>query len=433
MIIKNITVINENAEILEGKDIFIKDGVITDITPASSAPDKGEKEEEVIDGTGLFLSPGIPNLHVHTAMNIFKGIAEDCTADQWFNEKIFPFESKMTPDDVYLGTKLGIAEMVNNGVTAFADHYFMEEEVLKAVKDTGIRADIAPTVFGMAPDFKKRLSDTMDFIETHKKDSDRITFSAGPHATYTCPADTLKEVVSQAEKHSLPIHIHISEEKAQLDLCRKEFNKTPFEYLNDSGAFNGKVLLAHGLWMVPEDLRFVNENTFFAFCPKTYMKLGSGRGGLFDLYSKVNLCFGTDGAASSATLNPVEQARLFALLNKYQENDGRVCETSYVWKRLMAGHRFFSFGSGRIEKGAPADLVIWNLNTPDTLPIYDPITAILFSSNSGNVKYTIVSGEPLKQKGVLLKKVSLDPAAIEEARKTLLQRGRGKAKVTYLK
>ncbi|MCR4656825.1 MAG: amidohydrolase family protein [Lachnospiraceae bacterium] len=147
----------------------------------------------------------------------------------------------------------------------------------------------------------------------------------------------------------------------------------------------------------------------------------------------MNLCFGTDGAASSATLNPVEQARLFALLNKYQEKDGRVCETSYVWKRLMAGHGFFSFGSGKIEKGAVADLVIWDLSTPDTLPVYDPITAILYSSNSGNVKYTIVSGEPLKQNGVLSGKVSTDPAAVEEARKALLQRGRGKAKVTYLK
>ncbi len=432
MIIKNISVINENAEILENRDVFIKDGVISDIRPASDPSDKDLKDAEVTDGTGLFLTPGIPNLHVHTAMNIFKGIAEDCTADQWFNEKIFPFESKMTPEDVYLGTRLGIAEMVNSGVTVFADHYFMEEEVVKAVKDTGIRADIAPTVFGMSPDFKERLSETMDFIEAHRKDSDRITFSAGPHATYTCPPETLKEVISEALKRSLPVHIHISEEKAQLDLCRKEFNKTPFEYLNDSGAFEGKVLLAHGLWMVPEDKKYVNENTFFAFCPKTYMQLGSGRGGLFDLYPEVNLCFGTDGAASSNTLSPVEQARLFALLNKYQENDGRVCDSSFVWKRLMAGHGFFSFGSGKIEKGAPADLVIWDLNTPDTLPLYDPVAAILYSSNSGNVKYTFVSGEPLKSDGKLSSKIAPDPAVIEEARKELLRRGQGKAKVSYL-
>lgn len=429
-IIKNINIITEDAEILERRDLCIEDGIIKSMQPASkeTVPD-----QDTIDGTGLYLTPGIPNLHAHTAMNIFKGIAEDCTADQWFNEKIFPFESKVTPEDVYIGTRLGIAEMVNNGVTVFADHYFMEDQVLKAVKDTGIRSDIAPTVFGTAPDFKKRLSETMDFIEEHRKDSDRISFSAGPHATYTCPPDTLKEISDTAKAHSLPIHIHISEEEAQLDLCRRTYGKTPFEYLDDSGAFEGKVLVAHGLWMVPEDLQFVRDDTYFAFCPKTYMKLGSGRGGIFDLYKKINLSFGTDGAASSNTLNPIEQARLFALLNKYQECNGRVCNAAEVWKMLMKGHNAFSFGTGKIAINAPADIVIWDLNTPDTMPVYDPITSILYSSNSGNVRYTSVSGEFLKYDGKLSEKITVDPETVEKARAELIKRGRGEAKVSYLK
>ncbi len=429
IIIKNINIIKEDAEILEGRDVIIKDGFIDQIRPAGA-----EKSEnaQVLEGAGLYLTPGIPNLHVHTAMNIFKGIAEDCTADQWFNEKIFPFESKMTPEDVYLGTRLGIAEMVDNGVTVFADHYFMEDQVLKAVKDTGVRADIAPTVFGMVPDFKKRLDETVGFIEAHKDDSDRISFHMGPHATYTCPPETLREISDAAKKHSLPIHIHISEEEAQVILCRKDYGKTPFQYLYDSGAFEGKVLLAHGLWIEQEDLKYINKDTYFAFCPKTYMKLGSGRGGLFDVYNDINLSFGTDGAASSNTLNPVEQARLFALLVKYQTGDGRACDAAYVWKRLMAGHNAFPFGTGRIEKGAPADLVIWDLNTPSTMPVYDPVSAILYSSDSGNVRYTMVSGEFLKADGKLCDRIAVDRGETEKAVRELLKRGRGEAKVSYL-
>ncbi len=428
-VIRNISIITENAEVVRNQDIFIENGRILKIQPADPKEPQGGK---IIDGTGLYLSPGIPNLHVHTAMNIFKGIAEDCTADQWFNEKIFPFESKMTKEDVYLGTSLGIAEMVNNGVTVFADHYFMEDQVLKAVKDTGIRADLAPTVFGMAPDYKDRLSATIEFIEAYRNISDRVAFHLGPHATYTCPPDALREMSEAAKAHSLPIHIHISEEEAQVTLCLKTYGKTPFEYLYDSGAFEGKVLLAHGLWMTEDDLKFIKDDTYFAFCPKTYMKLGSGRGGIFDFHSKVNLCFGTDGAASSNTLNPVEQARLFALLIKYQEKDGSVCDAAYVWKRLMAGHEAFPFNTGRIKEGAPADLVIWDLNTPDTMPVYDPVTAILYSSNSGNVKYTFVSGEMLKEEGKLCERLTVQPKAVEEARKRLLERGKGKANVTYL-
>ena len=57
----------------------------------------------------------------------------------------------MTDEDIYTGTLLGIAEMLNNGVTVFADHYFGEEQVLRAVKETGIRGDLAPTLFGASP------------------------------------------------------------------------------------------------------------------------------------------------------------------------------------------------------------------------------------------------------------------------------------------
>ena len=111
--------------------------------------------DETIDCSRYFVSPGLANLHTHTAMNIFKGIAEDVTADAWFNEMIWPYESKMTDDDVYIGTLMGISEMINNGVTVFADHYFGEEQVLKAVKETGIRGDLAPTLFGMTPGFSR--------------------------------------------------------------------------------------------------------------------------------------------------------------------------------------------------------------------------------------------------------------------------------------
>ncbi|MGB4438810.1 MAG: hypothetical protein WBJ13_06190 [Sedimentibacter sp.] len=47
--------------------------------------------------------------------------------------------------------------MINNGVTAFADHYFSEESIYKAAENTGIRADIAPTISGLAYNYKEQL------------------------------------------------------------------------------------------------------------------------------------------------------------------------------------------------------------------------------------------------------------------------------------
>ena len=223
----------------------------------------------------------------------------------------------------------------------------------------------------------------------------------------------------------------ITDDDVQVEKARKETGMTPFGILHEAGGFDCKVLIGHGLWIEEDDLKYLRDDTWFAFCPKTYMKLASGKGGFFDHYKKLNYGFGTDGAASSNTLNPMEQARLFGLLGKYQDRNSAEYTAEEIWKHLMASHQAFPFGSGRMKEGAPADLVIWDLYQPDTFPFYSPISSILYSSNSQNVKYTMVAGEFLKYDG----KLKMDTEALmKEAirlQKELLARGKGKAEVTY--
>lgn len=430
ILLKNAGLLDEEANCTLNQNVYVQEGKILKILPAAEDTESIHADE-TIDCSKYYVSPGLANLHTHTAMNIFKGIAEDVTADAWFNEMIWPYESKMTDEDIYVGTLMGIAEMINNGVTVFADHYFGEEQVLKAVKETGIRGDLAPTLFGMTPDFHERLAQVKAFIQEHRNDSDRISFHMGPHANYTCPSPTLKEIIDVAKELNLPIHLHVSEEDVQVEKAREETGLTPFGILYAAGGFDCKVLIGHGLWIEEEDLKYLRDDTWFAFCPKTYMKLASGKSGFFDYYKQLNYGFGTDGAASSNTLNPVEQARLFGLMGKYQERNSAAYTATEIWQHLMASHQAFPFGSGRLKEGAPADLVIWDLYQLDTFPFYSPISAILYSSNSQNVKYTMVAGEFLKYNGKL--KIDTKTLMQEAVRlqKALLERGKGKAQVAY--
>ena len=430
ILLKNAGLLDEEANCILNQNVYVQEGKILKILPAAEDTESIHADE-TIDCSKYYVSPRLANLHTHTAMNIFKGIAEDVTADAWFNEMIWPYESKMTDEDIYVGTLMGIAEMINNGVTVFADHYFGEEQVLKAVKETGIRGDLAPTLFGMTPDFPERLAQVNAFFQEHRNDSDRISFHMGPHANYTCPSPTLKEIIDVAKELNLPIHLHVSEEDVQVEKAREETGLTPFGILYAAGGFDCKVLIGHGLWIEEEDLKYLRDDTWFAFCPKTYMKLASGKGGFFDYYKQLNYGFGTDGAASSNTLNPVEQARLFGLMGKYQERNSAAYTATEIWQHLMASHQAFPFGSGRLKEGASADLVIWDLYQPDTFPFYSPISAILYSSNSQNVKYTMVAGEFLKYNGKL--KIDTKTLMQEAVRlqKALLERGKGKAQVAY--
>lgn len=430
ILFSNADIIDENGEIIKNKDIVIEDGKIQSVADAGQHAEAAEYDE-IIDCSGRYVTPGLVNLHCHCAMNMFKGIAEDVDADSWFNKNIFPYESKLTEEDVYVGTKLGIAEMLNAGVTAFADHYFAERAVLQAVLDTGIRADIAPTLFGSAPDFKERLEAVSAFCETNRNVSERVAVRMGPHAPYTCPPDSLREIVKRAEDLDLSLHMHISETREQVAASRELYGKTPFEMTYESGAFDRQMLVAHGLWIEEDDFRFINDKTWFGVCPKTYEKLAMGTGLVFRNRDRLNYSFGTDGAASSNTLNPCEQARHFALLGKFESWDPCAFETKEVWKALMRGHQAFSFHTGKIEAGYGADLVIWNLKKSNTWPVYHPITSILYSSEPSNVEFTMVNGVFVKKNGQL---VMDETALLEEGARTqknILARGRGEAKVFY--
>ena len=429
--LKNATLITEKGDVLRHKNIFVEKGKICSVTDETGEGTQMPECDQILDCTDYYVSPGLVNLHCHCAMNIFKGIAEDVSADAWFNENIFPYESRLTADDVYVGTKLGISEMLNAGVTAFADHYFEEEAVLRAVLDMGIRADIAPTIFGTAPDFAGRLDAVSDFCERNRNRSDLVAVRLGPHAPYTCPPDTLREIVKRAEEMDLNLHMHISETREQVAASRELYGKTPFTMAYESGAFERQLLVAHGLWVEEEDMAYLTEQTWFAMCAKTYEKLAMGTGLAFRKHKELNFSFGTDGAASSNTLNICEQARHYALLGKFESWDPCTYETIEIWRAMMRGHEALSFHTGKIEPGYGADLVIWDLKKPNAWPVYHPITSILYSSEPSNVAYTMVNGVFLKEDGRLWtdERTLLDESA--KVQKALLERGKGNARVFY--
>ena len=426
ILLKNGNIIYEDGRLENNLNIYISDGKIEKISAEIDI-----KNYEVVDCTDHYITPSFVNLHTHSPMNIMKGIAEDISIDNWFNDRIFPYESKLEEEDVYWGAVIAAQEMINNGVTAFADHYFFQEAVYKAVEDTKIRGDIAPTIFGLAPDYKDQLKSAEDFVRKYKGKNNRINLRLGPHAPYTCPGDILKEIVDLAKSLDVGIHIHVSETKQQVEDSIKLTGKTPIQVLYESGGFDVDVIIAHGLWTLEEDLKFINENAVFAFSPKTYMKLSMGNGHIYELKDKLNYSFGTDGAASSNTLNPLEQAKMFALCGKNISGNAADYTTQEIWIKLMNGHRAFNFNTGRIAEGYDSDLLIWDLSTVNTFPVYNPLTSIIYSSESNNIKHTMVQGEFLKFNGKLKMDSNLVLNKVGDIQKRIIERGKGKSKVNY--
>lgn len=422
--LNNTRIITHNGELLTGKYIYIKDGMIAKISDVPL-----DKAKEEIDCSSYFVSPGLVNLHAHSPMHMFRGIAEDVNPDTWFNEEIWPYESKIEEEDVYYGSMLAILEMLDHGVTAFADHYFHAEMVAKATLDTGIRGDIAPTIFGLTDNFDGQVEQVSQLIETYNGTHSRLQMRMGPHSPYTCTDKQLKKIIDRAKALNVGMHIHVSETEAQVKDC--PYAETPIQLLAELGGFDIPAILGHALWIQEEDLKYINDHVTIAVCPKTYMKLGMGYGNIWKYYKTLPLAIGTDGAASSNTIRPVEQAMFFGLIGKFMTSNPEMYTVKDLWKMLMKGHDALSFNSGRVEEGYAADLVVWNLGSVQTMPVYNPITTILYSSNANNVYHSIIDGKIVKRSGQLNINQEEILKEVKGRAIDIMRRGKGGTKLVF--
>ena len=147
-------------------DILIKNGTILTMDPRSSivengflgiqgdtvsyighGPEKRFNPKTVIDAQGGLILPGLINGHTHAAMTLFRGLVDDLPLMEWLNNYIFPVESRMDADFVYIGTLLACAEMIMSGTTTFCDMYLFEEEVARAGKAAGMRCLVGEVLY----------------------------------------------------------------------------------------------------------------------------------------------------------------------------------------------------------------------------------------------------------------------------------------------
>lgn len=317
MIIKNITILSfKDLTVQNNMNIFIVDGRIKSIVPTGT--ESVLSDENIIDGTGKYIIPGLVNAHAHTAMTLLRGVAEDVSIDDWFNKHVWIYEQSLTPEDVYTGTLLGAAEMLLSGVTAVADHYFSMDRAFDAYVKSGMRANLSWAVFGSGPDSDKQFESAMKFTREYAGKNNRILISLGPHSPYICPEDFLKKVALESEKLNLPMHIHVSETEEQLLQSLKKTGLTPVQVLDKTGVLREGTILAHAFWATDEDLELIKKRgAGIAHCAKSYMKFGD----INDLLPRaikagVKIAFGSDGLASNNTADIFEVARDAALLAK---------------------------------------------------------------------------------------------------------------------
>lgn len=386
-------------------DIVIEGQRIVHVGPAGSAPQEGFTR--VIEARHMVAMPGLVNCHTHAAMTLFRGYADDMPLMPWLEEKIWPAEARLEPEDVYWGTMLACLEMIRSGTTCFADMYFHMDEVARAVEEAGLRASLCRGLIGVAPGAREALADGCRFArEWQGAAGGRITTMLGPHAPYTCPPDYLKEVMEAAAELGVGIHIHLAETQGEVEECRRRYGKSPVALMEELGLFRFPVLAAHCVHLTEEDIRILAaRKAGVAHNPQSNMKLASGIAPVARLLAAGAVVgLGTDGAASNNNLDMMEEMRSAALLQKVATMDPTSLPApAALSMATVNGARALGLKEvGLLKPGYKADIVLINLERPHLYPRHDLAAHLVYAAGSADVETVIVNGRVLMEKGEVL-------------------------------
>ena len=404
MLFSDITILDENLDVRENMYVGTRDERIAYIGNTVPDTDFGEK----YDGRGKLLMSAFYNAHAHSPMMLMRGYGENLALSDWLNTRIFPFEDKLYHDAVYYATLLAMAESARFGIVSTSDMYYFCEDMVRAVVDSGAKANISRSITSFTEGSVKKSDSYREAVALaesfHGAAEGRILVDASIHAEYTNTEQSILDVSEYASQYGLNMHVHISETASEHEECRQRHGgRTPVRLFSDLGAFETRATAAHCVWVTEEDMAILaDKGVTVASCPVSNLKLASGIADIPALLEKgVNVAIGTDSVASNNSLNFIEEMKFFALLNKVKHSDPTlITPRQTLNSATFAGA--FSQGRedcGRLKEGNRADLIVLDLTVPHMRPVHDLSVNVVYSASGSDVILTMCDGRILYRDG----------------------------------
>lgn len=341
---------------------------------------------------GRVLMPGLVNTHCHVAMTLQRNYADDIPLMEWLNDHIWPFEAQQTPDEVALGAELGIVEMLLGGVTSFVDMYWDENRIADPAQKLGIRALLCPSCLDSNMEAFER-----DLLALLPKCNGRVRAGVGPHAPYSVSKENLQRAKAIADRHNLPVTIHIAESRAEMESVKAATGMTPVEWLDSLGLLTERTIAAHCVYLDPEDrARLRERGVKVAHNPTSNMKISSGIAPIAAyLEEGMHPTIGTDGPCSNNDLDMWEEMRGCSLLAKVSTMNPLVCPAEEILK-MATCYGAEAIGHpgelGIIREGALADLILIDIQKPHLQPVNNLISDLVYCCKASDVETVMVDG-----------------------------------------
>lgn len=375
-----------------------------DIVGIDEAP-RGFAASEAIAGEGLLAIPGLINAHTHSYMSMMRNAADDLSFTDWLFGTVEPLEERLEPADAYWGSLLSQIEMIRSGTTCFNDMQMFIHQTTRAVRESGMRAVICRGLVGERYDRgDRRLAEAFEEMD-EARGCDRLSFRLGPHAPYSCGPDYLRLVADVARERSLGIHIHIAESASEANSIRRDHHLTPVEYVRDAGIFDVPTLAAHCVRVSASDRQILAAHGVSVVTnPASNMKLGNGFAPVPEMMEAgINVCLGTDGAASNNAQNMFRELGLLALIHKGTHDTPQcISADEALDMATVNAARALGLPCGAIEVGRKADLALLDLDAPSLTPANRLVAGLSYSANGSEVDSVIIDGRLVMRRRELL-------------------------------
>jgi cytosine/adenosine deaminase-related metal-dependent hydrolase len=397
-----VVTMDATKKIYEDGAVVIKDGHILAVGPAAIAANYAAPK--TIDAAGDIVLPGMINSHTHASMSVFRGLGDD--VPDRLTRFIFPLEHKLVDREiVYWGALYNMIEMVEGGVTTIADMYYFEDEVARSAQKIGLRGILGETVLNApAPDAKEPyggIAYAEKFIRDFQGDP-LVTPAFAPHASYTVDAAHLRIIQKAADELKTPVLMHVAEMPSEVADIKKEFNKTPIEYLDSIGLLTPRLVAAHCIFATDSDITLLKErNVGVAHNMESNIKSAKGVAPAWKMFQQgVRVGLGTDGPMSGNTVDLIHQLGYVAKVQKLANHDRNIMPAIDVVEMATMGgaralHRENQLGS--LEPGKLADLIIFDHNATTFTPFYDVYSTLVYAATAQDVRSTIIHGRIIMQ------------------------------------
>ena len=389
-------------QVLQGHSLAVSEGRITAVLEREAALAIPAAEHCRLPGHALL--PGLINAHGHSAMSLFRGLADDYPLMEWLHEHIWPAEANFVSEAfVRDGTDLALVDLILGGSTTFSDQYFFPEVTAECAATAGIRAQLVFPIINIETAWARNSEECLRqglALRDSLRDHPLVEIGFGVHSTYSVDTATLKHVATLAHELDAIVQIHLHETRGEVEDSIARCGDRPIDVLSQVGMLGPKTQCVHMTSLSRGDFALLKDsNSHVIHCPRSNMKIASGICPTQRLLGQgINVALGTDGAASNNRLNMLAEMQAAALLAKLESLEATALPAMAALElATINGARALGMEKtiGSLEVGKRADLIAVDLSQPHTQPINNVISQLVYATSGQEVTHSWVDGKAL--------------------------------------